>query len=481
MSTTQTLENGGKPAVVQAPLEPTAIFHRTPWTPPVAVSGQGIYITLKDGRTLIDGAGGAAVTSIGNGHPEVVKAVQDQVAKLAYVYSMQLSSEPAEELAKILVASSNGAFDMVGFLSGGSEAMEAALKTGRQYFLEVGQPQRTRYIGRNLSYHGNTLGTLGVAQHPTRKAPYQALLPDDAQGVFHYVSPAYYQRFHKEGESEEEYVQRLKDELDSKFQEVGPDSVIGFVAETVVGATTGALAAPRGYFKAMREVCDKYGALLILDEVMCGMGRMGTLHAWESFADGVRPDIQAVAKGLGGGYVSIGALLMSPKVTQGFRGGSGFWKHGHTYQSHPIACAGAIAVQKVIEQEDLLANCRKMGDLLSSELLNRLKSPNTMASPYVYEVRGGGLFWAVDYEIDPIREKMRARFGPKADFAALLSAKCLENGLVVMAFSGGANLEGTKGDFLLLAPAYNITPDQVNKIVDIVLKSTEEVIHDITD
>ncbi|KAH7107123.1 PLP-dependent transferase [Auriculariales sp. MPI-PUGE-AT-0066] len=431
MSTTLNLN--GATTIVQDPLEQTSVLHRTSWVPPVAASAEGIYITLKDGRTLIDAAGGAAVTCIGNGHPKVIKAIQDQTAQLAYVYSMQLSSDPTEALAKDLIASSNGAFELVAF-----------------YFLEVGQPTRTKYIARNLSYHGNTLGTLGVASHPTRKAQYQALLPSDAQGTFHHVSPAFHGRFAQPGESEGQYVERLKAELDAKFQEIGSDSVIGFVAETVVGATTGAVAAPKGYFKA---VCDKYGALLILDEVMCGMGRMGTLHAWESFGDGISPDLQASAKG----------------------SGSGFMNHGHTYQSHPIATAGALAVQHVLRDEDLLAQCRARGALLSQQLRDRL-----LGTPYVFDVRGGGLFWAVDFELDAAATaRMRAKHGPKAQFAALLYAKCFENGLVTMAFSGGGSLAGDKGDFLLLAPAYNITPEQVGDIVDRVVKSVEELVAEI--
>lgn len=470
---TTVLNANGKTAVVQDPLEVSAMLHRTAWRPPVAVSAQGIYITLKDGRQIIDGAGGAAVTSIGNGHPEVIKAIQQQVSKVAYVYSMQLSNEPAEELAKRLVETSNGAFSLVGYLSGGSEAMEAVIKMGRQYFLEVKQPQRTKFIARHLSYHGNTLGALALCDHPARKVPYEPLLP---QGIFHYVSPAYYKRFHNAGETEEQYVQRLKDELDAKFQEIGSDTVIGFVAETVVGATTGALPAPKGYFKAMKEVCDKYGALFILDEVMSGMGRMGTLHAWESFGDGVSPDLQAVAKGLGGGYVSIGAILMSPKVVAGLQGGSNYWKHGHTYQSHPIACAGALAVQKVIESENLLDNCRKMGELLSSELRRRLTAPNAVAAPYVFDIRGGGLFWGIEFDVIPLVESMRKKFGADATFAALLQTLCFDKGLIVMGFGGGANLEGTMGDHILLAPAYNVTKEEVGAIVDVTVNSIEELI-----
>jgi E3 ubiquitin-protein ligase TRIP12 len=303
-------------------------LHRTPWQPPVAVSGQGIYITLEDGREVIDAAGGAAVTCIGNGHPVVREAIKEQLDKLAYVYNMQLSNEPAEELARILINSGKGAFELCGFFAGGSEAMEGALKLARQYWDEQNQPQRKNFISRHLSYHGNTVTTLSLSGHPARRRPYEEILHHEN---FHKVSPAYAKRFRHREETEEQYVERLRQELEDKFLELGPDTVIGFVAETVVGATTGALAAPNGYFKAMKSVCRKHGALFILDEVMSGMGRMGTTHAWESFGDNEPPDIQAVAKGLGGEYASIGAVLMSKQVADGIRDKNGFWKHGHTY------------------------------------------------------------------------------------------------------------------------------------------------------
>ncbi|KAI0287811.1 pyridoxal phosphate-dependent transferase [Russula brevipes] len=346
----------------------------------------GIYVTLKDGREIIDAVGGAAVACIGNGHPVVRRAIKEQVDKLAYVYNVQLSNEPAEELARTLIDSGKGAFELCGFFAGGSEAMEGAVKLARQYWYEQNQPQRKNFISRRLSFHGNTVTTLSLSGHPTRRTPYEDILQHEN---FHKVSPAYAKRFQCMEETEEQYVKRLRQELEDKFLELGPDTVIGFVAETVVGATTGALAAPKGYFKAMKSVCRKYGALFILDEVMSGMGRMGTTHAWESFGDNVPPDIQAVAKGLGGGYASIGAVLMSKQVADGIRGKDGFWKHGHTYMAHPLSCAAAIAVQKVIVEENLLENGRQMGVRLAQLLRGRLQSPGALAQPFVFDVRAG--------------------------------------------------------------------------------------------
>ncbi|KDQ61364.1 hypothetical protein JAAARDRAFT_45053 [Jaapia argillacea MUCL 33604] len=454
---------------------PTAILHRTPWRPPTAVSAEGMYITLDDGRTVIDGVGGAAVSCIGNGHPEVKKALKEQVDKMSYVYNMQLSNQPAEELAKFLVESGNGAFELCGFVSGGSEAMEGVVKLARQYYYETGQLKRTNFIARQLSFHGNTLGTLSLAHHPTRRAPYEDIL---THSCFHHVSPAYAVRFQKKGETEEEYVERLRKELEDKFEELGPDTVIGFVAETVVGATTGVVPAPKGYFPAMKSVCEKYGALFILDEVMSGMGRMGTLHAWESFGDGAAPDIQAVAKGLGGGetprYAAIGAILMSKKVADGVRDTSGFWKHGHTYQANPLSCAASLAVQKVIVSENLLENCRTQGAYLSSLLRARLQSPNSLAAPFTFDIRGGGGFWGIEFDFT----------GPQAasvdfkgkSFAMLVQAKCLDKGLVAMGLTGGADVSGSKGDHMILAPAYNVTKEQVGTIADLFVESVEDVL-----
>ncbi|KAG1728087.1 hypothetical protein EDB19DRAFT_1897431 [Suillus lakei] len=431
---------------------PTSILHRTPWTPPIAIATDGVYIDLEDGRRVIDGIGGAAVTCIGGNHPKVVKALKDQIDVMSYVYNMQLSSPPAEELAKFLVDTSDGAFEQVAFLSGGSEAMETVIKLSRQYYVEVGQPKRTNYIARQLSFHGNTLSTLSLAYHPGRRAPYAAIL--DHQN-FHHVSPAFAKRFQKLDETEEQYVERLRQELEDKFIELGPDTVIGFVAETVVGATTGVVSAPKGYFNAVKSVCDKYGALFMLDEVMSGMGTL---------ADGAAPDLQAVAKGLGGGYAAIGAVLISPKVAKGIRGSSGLLKHGHTYQANPLACAASLAVQKVIIEENLLAQCRKNGVHMLALLKDRLQSPNALAAPYTFDVRGGGAFFGIEFDFSSL-EARRVDMKDQR-FAMVVQEYCLKNGLVAMGM----------GDHLMLGPAYNATTEEIEKIVDIFVKSIEEPI-----
>ncbi|KAH8077869.1 pyridoxal phosphate-dependent transferase [Cristinia sonorae] len=465
-----------KSAEPEKPVKPSAILHRTPWQPPIAVSGEGIYLDLEDGRRIIDAVGGAAVTCIGNGHPEVKKAIKEQVDKLSYVYNMQLSNQPAEELARYLVNTGNGAFALCGFVSGGSEAMEACIKMARQYFYDTKQPQRKNFIARQLSFHGNTLATLALAHHPGRRAPYADILHD---ANFHHVSPAYAKRFQRPDEMEEQYVERLRRELEDKFIELGPDTVIGFVAETVVGATTGVVAPPKGYFKAMKSVCDKYGALFILDEIMSGMGRLGTLHAWEQFGDGVAPDLQAIAKGLGGGYVSIGAILMSQRIADGIRDSAGFWKHGHTYQAHPIATAASLAVQKVIVSENLLANIQTQGAHLGKLLNDRLLSPNSPLAPFVFDIRGSGGWWAVEFDFDTPSSSKPAVDLKGGAFAIQVQQRCLEKGLVIMGFHGGSNVEGTNGDHVMFSPAYNVSKEEIDKIVDLFIEGAEEVFGEI--
>ncbi|KAL4078726.1 pyridoxal phosphate-dependent transferase [Scleroderma yunnanense] len=449
----------------------TAILHRTPWRPPVSTTAEGVYVELEDGKRLIDGVGGAAVACLGTNHPKVIKAIKDQLDTLTYVYNMQLSSKPAEELAKFLVDSSDGAFELIAFASGGSEAMEAVIKLARQYYVEIGQPKRKNFIARQLSFHGNTLSTLSLAYHPARRAPYADILDTEH---FHHVSPAYAKRFQRADETDEQYVERLRQELEDKFLELGPDTVIGFVAETVVGATTGVVGAPKGYFTAMKAVCEKYGALFILDEVMSGMGRMGSLHAWQSVGDGASPDLQAVAKGLGGGYASIGAVLMSPKVSRGIMGGSGLLKHGHTYQAHPLACVAALAVQKVIVEEDLLSKAVENGELMSKLLCQGLQAEGALSRPFCFDIRGRGAFWCIEFDFDVLEAATLCSRGES--FAMAVQARCFDNGLIVMGMTGGANVEGTKGDHVILGPAYNATTEEIKKMVDVFVQSVEEIL-----
>src|SRR5215471_9975310 len=331
-------------------------------TPPKAVGGEGVWLIAEDGRRILDASGGAAVSCLGHQHPRVLKAISRQASQLAYAHTAFFSSEPAESLADHLLGHEPGGLANAYFVSGGSEAIEASIKLARQYFLERGEPARQRFIARRQSYHGNTLGALAAGGNAWRREPYAPLL----SAAFSHVTPAFAYHEKREGESDAQFVARLAAELEAEFQRLGPDTVAAFLAEPVVGATAGAVTAPDGYFRAVREICTRHGALLILDEVMCGMGRTGTTHAWQQ--EGIAPDIQAIAKGLGGGYQPIGAMLATDKIIDAIRAGSGSFQHGHTYLAHPLACAAALAVQEVIREDNLLDRIKARGKQLEQRL-----------------------------------------------------------------------------------------------------------------
>ena len=418
--------------------------------PPVAAAGHGVWLCEAGGRKILDAAGGAAVSCLGHGHARVVEAIQRQAERLEYAHTGAFTSEPAEALAEILLGNEPGGLTNAFFVSSGSEAMEASLKLARQYYLEIGEPERTRFIARRQSYHGNTLGALALGGNAWRREPYGPLLAD----AFSHVSPAFAYREQRAGESETAFVDRLAAEIEAEFQRLGPGKVAAFVAETVVGATAGCVAAPQGYFRAVREICDRHGALLILDEVMCGMGRTGTMHAWEQ--EGVVPDIQAIAKGLGGGYQPIGAMLVSGRVVDALRSGSGSFQHGHTYLGHPVACAAALAVQQVIHDDDLLARVREMGDLLEQRLTERFGN-----HPHVGNIRGRGLFWAIELVEDRAGKRP---FDPARKLHAKVKAEALDRGLAC--YPVGGTVDGRRGDHVLLAPPYIIAPEEIDMAVE---------------
>ncbi|MXP62249.1 aspartate aminotransferase family protein [Roseomonas sp. M0104] len=429
----------------------TRILHRSSRTePPLAVRAEGSWITQTGGHRVLDASGGAAVSCLGHGHPRVVEAIRRQVGQVDYVHSGFFSSEPAEALAEMLVGHEPGGLAGAYFVSSGSEAIEAALKLARQYFLEVGQERRQRFIARRQSYHGNTLGALAAGGNALRRAPYAPLLA----AAFSHVSPAHAYRGQQEGESEEAFARRLAAELEAEFQRLGPDTVAAFVAEPVVGATLGCVPAPAGYFRAVREVCDRHGALLILDEVMCGMGRTGTLHAWEQ--EGIAPDIQVVAKGLGGGFQPIGALLIQGKILVAIRDGSGSFKHGHTYVAHPVACAAALEVQRVIREEGLLGQVQALGQRLRQGLEARLGQ-----HPHVGDIRGRGLFHAIELVSD---RESKAPFDPALQLNLRIREAALAAGLAC--YPGGGTADGRAGDHILLAPPYTATDEEIDLIVE---------------
>jgi len=414
----------------------------------VAVSGDGMMLTLADGRTVIDAAGGAAVACLGHGNARVAAAVGRQAQKLAYVHTMFFSTETAEELADLLVGHEPGGLTRAFFVSSGSEAMEASLKLARQHFVEKGE-QRTHFIARRQSYHGNTFGALAASGHSGRRSIYEPIL----MGNFSHVAPCFAFRYKAADETSAQYVARLAADLEAEFQRIGPDRVIGFIAESIVGATSGCVTAEPGYFKAMRAVCDRHGALLILDEVMSGMGRSGTQHVWEQ--EGITPDIQAIAKGLGGGYVPIGAVLVSGKVMDVLDGGTGAFLHGQTFQAHAVACAGALEVQRIIQEENLLANVRSVGRYLAERLDDRFGQHTNVA-----DVRGRGLFQALEF----VQDRDTAEpYDPSARFSEVLKRKALDVGLAI--YPNGGTIDGRNGDHVIIAPPYNATPADIDAIV----------------
>ena len=384
--------------------------------------------------------------------------MHEQIDALAYAHTGFFSSESAEELAAQLVRTGPPGMSHAYLVSGGSEAIEAALKMARQYFVEIGQPERALFIARKQSYHGNTLGALAVGGNEWRRQQFAPLLIDVA-----HVSPCYPYRDQRPHETLEAYGVRLADELERVIMSRGRERVIAFIAETVGGATSGALVPVPGYFRAVREVCDRHGVLLILDEVMCGMGRTGTLHACEQ--EGIAPDILAVAKGLGGGYAPIGAVLAHGRIVDAMSSGSGFFQHGHTYLGHPVSCAAALAVQRVIERDGLLENVRQLGGLLKDSLERRFGD-----HPHVGDIRGRGLFYAIEL----VQDRMtKAPFDPALQVHARVKREAMARGLLT--YPMGGTIDGRHGDHVLLAPPFIIDPGHLGTLVKRLGAAVDEV------
>lgn len=426
------------------------VLHRSGAIPHIAVRGEGIYLHTADGHAVIDASGGAAVACLGHGNRRVAEAIGRQAATMAYSHTGTFSNQPAEDLAEILLANEPGGLTRAWFCSSGSEGNEAAIKLARQYFLEIGQPQRIRTIARRQSYHGTTLGALAAGGNMMRREKFEPILSP----VHSLVSPCFAYRFKHDHETDAQYLERLAVELDAEFQRVGPENVMAFLAEPIVGATTGCVVAVPGYFKRVREICDRYGALLILDEVMCGMGRSGTMHAWEQ--EGIVPDIQVIAKGLGGGYQPIGGILIADRVVQALANGSGGFLHGQTYQAHPVACAAALEVQRIIRDEKLVDNVRAMGVKLEQALTERFGNHR-----HVGDIRGRGLFWAIELVTD---RATKAVFDPALKLNERVKAEGIARG--VATYPMGGTIDGKQGDHVIVAPPYIVNEADINAIVE---------------
>jgi len=416
---------------------------------PTAVAGDGCFLIDRDGKRYFDGSGGAAVSCLGHSNARVTAAIKAQADKLAFAHTGFFTSEPAEALADLLIANAPGNLDRAYFVSGGSEAVEAAIKLARQYHLERGEPQRRHLIARRQSYHGNTLGALSAGGNALRRAQFAPILIE-----MHHIAPCYEYAERPADETAHAYGQRVADALETEILRLGPESVMAFIAEPVVGATLGAVPAISGYFKRIREICDQYGILLILDEVMCGMGRTGYLFAHE--AEEINADIVCIAKGLGAGYQAIGAMLCTAHIYQTLADGSGFFQHGHTYIGHPIAAAAGLAVVQELLERDLIRQVQARGEYLAAALQARFAK-----HPHVGDVRGRGLFRGLELVAD--RETKRP-FDPALGVAGKIKKAALAQGLICYPMPG--TRDGIHGDHVLLAPPFIATQAQLDQLVE---------------
>ncbi len=416
-------------------------------SPPMVSHGDGPFLYDTNGKAYFDGSGGAAVSCLGHSDPAVTHAVKEQLNTVAYAHTGFFTSAPAEALADKLIHHAPAGLDRVYLVSGGSEAMESALKLARQYFVERGEPQRRHIIARRQSYHGNTLGALATGGNPWRRDPFAPMLMDT-----HHISPCFAYRGQRPGETAQTYGLRVADELAEKIEQLGADTILAFVAEPVVGATAGAVPAVPGYFKRIREICDTHGILLILDEVMCGMGRTGTLFACEQ--DEIAPDICAIAKGLGAGYQPIGAMLCTKEIHETLRAGSGFFQHGHTYLGHPTAAAAALAVLTRLTDDGIAKRVAPMGQRLKESLHGVFAN-----HAHVGDIRGRGLFLGIELVAD---RTTKAPFDPNLKLHETLKARAFDAGL--LCYPMGGTIDGKRGTHILLAPPFILTDAHVDLI-----------------
>lgn len=433
------------------------IFGRTAKSSmPVAVKGDGCYIIDDQGKRYFDGSGGAAVSCLGHSYETVRAAVREQIDHLEFAHTGFFTTPVAETLADKLIAHAPEGIDRVYLVSGGSEAVEAAIKLARQYFLELGQTSRHQVIARRQSYHGNTLGALAAGGNEWRRAQFAPLLVPTT-----HISPCFAYRGQRDDETPEQYGLRVANELETEILRLGPETVMAFIAEPVVGATSGAVTPVPGYFKRIREICDQYGILLILDEVMCGMGRTGYLFACEH--DGITADIITIAKGLGAGYQPIGAMLTSQKIFDTIAQGSGFFQHGHTYLGHPVAAAAASAVVDVLTSDGMMDRVKTQGDKLQAALEDALGS-----HPNVGDIRGRGLFRGIELVQDRVT---KTTFDPAKKLHAKIKANAFERGLIC--YPMGGTIDGLNGDHVLLAPPFIMDDAQVDEVVTKLTQSIE--------
>ncbi|KAL7940888.1 PLP-dependent transferase [Trichoderma barbatum] len=442
------------------------ILHRTFADNPLrVVATNGIRLVLESGQEILDGSAGPSVSCLGHSRPDVAQEVARQLTGVPYVYSgARFTSNATEELASHLLRDRPGGLSKAIFVNSGSEATDAALKLAFQYWREAGQPQKRFVIARKQSYHGNTIGALCVSGHDSRRTLYKEWMSTNVR----FVDPCFAYRFKRSGETDEKYVQRLSDQLESEILDIGPKNVAAFIAETVSGTTLGCATATPGYFQAVRALCDKYDILLILDEIMCGMGKTGTIHAWQQ--EDIRgPDIQTIGKALGGGFIPLSGVLLHQRIFDVLALGSGTLAHGHTFQAHPAACAAALTVQKVIEKDNLLQKVQTMGDVLG-----RLLRQEVGPLPLVGDIRGRGLFWAVEFMAF---EPGRVPLPREAKFCDRVVNRALDLGLNIL---GNLGVTGdVYVDHVIISPPYIVTEDELRDIVMILVQAIKDTTQEV--
>ena len=430
----------------------THLMHRSlVQQPHTVVSASGLELTLDNGRKVIDACGGAAVACLGHANEEVSAAIYAQSQNVGYVHTGTYTTSVAEELADLILEGSPFGLEKASFLGSGSEAVEASLKLARQYFYEKGEHERLHIVARRQAYHGNTMASMSVSSNLSRKIPYQGFCYPHTSAV----SPAFAYRQQQATETESDFTKRLLAELDDEFHRIGPEKVIAFLAEPVVGATAGCVPPPAGYLQGAKALCEKYGILLILDEIMCGSGRCGTFFAFEP--ENVEPDIVTIAKGLGGGYAPIAGVLMHRKVVDVLQGGSNAFNHGHTFQAHSISCAAALAVQKIVRRDRLVERSAEMGKVLERLLKEQLSNCKSVG-----DIRGRGLFWAVEFVKD---KATKEPFEPSILYGPKVQEAAFEGGVAV--YPGHGTIDGVSGDHVLIAPPFTVDEVALGRICEV--------------
>jgi adenosylmethionine-8-amino-7-oxononanoate aminotransferase len=426
------------------------VFHRrSNRTMPMAVGGEGVYLIGANGKRYLDAsAGGAGINTLGYSHPKVIDAMQRQLETLPFIHGALFTTEPLEELAALLVDQAPAGLDRAFFVSGGTEGIEIALLLARQYAVESGQPDRRLIISRRNSYHGSSFTSFGVGDAAARRAPFDPMLSQSAK-----ISPSYPYRHQRINESDDQYVARIADELDAAIIQAGPGNTLAFIAETVGGSTSGALPTLPGYFQRIRQICDRHGVLLILDEVFSGMGRIGSLYGCSMFD--VVPDILVVAKGLAAGYSPAGAVLASKAIHDTIAQGSGTFKAGFTNSGHTATCAAALATQRALIEENILDNVQRQGARLRSALQDRFGNHR-----FVGDIRGHGLAQAIEIVAD---RSSKSPFDPRLGLSAKIAEECLKRELICL--PAGGTIDGRQGEHVMIAPPLIIEDHQVDAIV----------------